>query len=190
MSVVPHSRHIQTGFEYIEETIKDGHFSLIDNTLVISYVEAGGTFSTDYIQNELMRLPGRFFPGFAITLPGKVLEKLNAIPPCHHQILHYALDALEWSWEEGNFSDKLRVKFMVNHSDQYIGDNPYGSPRDSPRSTWRGVKKSWKKKPLPNASPSPTAWPPPLSPSPLLEAAVIAGTRSSAPIAAHQKRSR
>ena len=57
-SVLPLSRHIRTGFEYIEGMIIDGQYVLIDDTLVISYIRAnvGEAFSTNYFRDELKPL--------------------------------------------------------------------------------------------------------------------------------------
>ena len=98
-TLVPDSRDIRTGFENTEQIIAGGHYLLVDNTLFIPYITAGvgRRFSTYCFEREAHPLPGRSFPGFAITL--------------------------ERIWKDEQFSNKFEVEFMDGFGDHNIGDH-------------------------------------------------------------------
>ena len=69
-TLVPHKNDIHTGFEVIEETIKDYHYVKIGDALQVPYERAlvGSKFHTEHFKN-LECLPGKRFSGFSIYLP-------------------------------------------------------------------------------------------------------------------------
>ena len=98
-SLIPDSRDILSGFENIEQIIEEGRFLLVENTLYIPYIDAsvGKIFSTDCFQQDLPPLPGRDYPGFAITLKRK--------------------------WKGDQLSDEFEVEFMDGYGDHNTGDH-------------------------------------------------------------------
>jgi hypothetical protein len=98
-SLIPDSRDILSGFENIEQIIEGGLFLLVENTLYIPYINAsvGGIFNTDCFQRNSLPLPGRDYPGFAITLKRK--------------------------WKGDQLSDEFEVEFMDGYGDHNTGDH-------------------------------------------------------------------
>ena len=98
-TLIPDSRDIRTGFENTEQIIAGGHYLLVDNTLFIPYITAGvgRRFSTHCFEKEAHPLPGRSFPGFAITLEKK--------------------------WRDDQLSDEFKVEFMDGYGEHNIGDH-------------------------------------------------------------------
>jgi hypothetical protein len=117
-SYIPLESDIRTGFETIEGMLRAGHFSLINDALVIAFDKPsiGETFSTAYFEKQLKPMPDRFFPGFAITLSDRILGKLENVEPQREK-------DLETLWEKENFGDKIRVEFMDGFGDHNIGDH-------------------------------------------------------------------
>ena len=98
-SLIPDSRVILSGFENMEQIIEEGRFLLVENTLYIPYINAsvGGIFNTDCFQRNSLPLPGRKYPGFAITLERK--------------------------WRGDQLSDEFKVEFMGGYGDHNTGDH-------------------------------------------------------------------
>ena len=116
-SLIALESDIQTGFEPIEGMLRAGHFSLINDALVIAFDKPsiGETFSTAYFEKQLKPMPDRFFPGFAITLSDRILGKLENVAPQREKYLKRI-------WEEENFGDKIKVEFMDGKKEHNIGD--------------------------------------------------------------------
>jgi hypothetical protein len=98
-SLIPDSRVILSGFENMEQIIEEGRFLLVENTLYIPYINAsvGKIFSTNCFQQDFSPLPGRKYPGFAITLERK--------------------------WRGDQLSDEFKVEFMGGYGDHNTGDH-------------------------------------------------------------------
>ena len=98
-SLIPDSRDILSGFENMEQIIEEGRFLLVENTLFIPYITAGvgRRFSTYCFEKEAHPLPGRSFPGFAITL--------------------------KRIWKDEQFSNEFEVEFMDSYGVHNIGDH-------------------------------------------------------------------
>ena len=98
-SLIPDSRNILSGFEHMEQIIEEGRFLLVENTLFIPYITAGveRRFSTHCFEKEAHPLPGREYPGFAITL--------------------------KRIWKDEQFSNKFEVEFMDSYGVHNIGDH-------------------------------------------------------------------
>ena len=98
-SLIPDSRDVRDGFENMEQIIEEGRFLLVENTLYIPYINAsvGGIFNTDCFQRNSLPLPGRKYPGFAITLERK--------------------------WRGDQLSDEFKVEFMGGYGDHNTGDH-------------------------------------------------------------------
>ena len=99
-SLIPDSRDVRAGFEYIENIFAKGHFLLIGNTLFVPYIISGigKFFYTDCFQQDSPSLPGTKYPGFAITLKKK-------------------------EEENDQLSDEFEVEFMDDYGDHNTGDH-------------------------------------------------------------------
>ncbi len=99
-SLIPDSRDVRAGFEYIENTFAKGHFLLIGNTLFVPYIISGvgKFFYTNCFQQDSPSLPGTKYPGFAITLKKK-------------------------EEENDQLSDEFEVEFMDGYGDHNTGDH-------------------------------------------------------------------
>jgi hypothetical protein len=99
-SLIPDSRDVRAGFEYIENIFAKGHFLLIGNTLFVPYIISGigKFFYTDCFQQDSPSLPGTKYPGFAITLKKK-------------------------EEENDQLSDEFEVEFMDGYGDHNTGNH-------------------------------------------------------------------
>lgn len=114
-ALVPHKNDIHTGFEVLEETIKDYPYVKIGDALQVPYGRAwvGYKFSTEHFKN-LKRLPGKRYPTFSIALPTEYKEMLDAIPDSN-------LDELENLWGKENLTDKIKVDYIDNYGNLSTG---------------------------------------------------------------------
>ena len=114
-TLVPHKNDIHTGFEVIEETIKDYPYVKIGDALQVPYGRAwvGYKFSTEHF-NNLQRLPGKCNPTFSIYLPTKYKKMLDAISDSHPI-------KLETLWDKKNLRDEIKVDYIDDYGNLSTG---------------------------------------------------------------------
>lgn len=114
-TLVPHETHVQTGFDAMEETIKNFHYVRVGDVFQVPYGRAlvGYKFTTEHF-NTLECLPGKRYPTFSIALPTEYKEMLDAIPDSN-------LDELEKLWDKENLSDEIKVDYIDNYGNPSTG---------------------------------------------------------------------